>query len=104
MKIYDLNSLSTEKNHGIGTLPFHEEDTFKNRIIDLEKGASMPACDMTQNVIFMVLSGEITVHHNDQSHTLSMHQMFVSEPATLSMTTKEGARVLGIQIDPEDMN
>jgi hypothetical protein len=47
---------------------------------------------------FYVVKGEVLLKRNDESAILRENQVFISEPALLSMETTSGARLMGIQI------
>ena len=48
--------------------------------------------------MFCVVKGEVLLRKNDESSILRENQVFISEPALLSMETTEGARLMGVQI------
>ena len=58
----------------------------------------MPICEMASHVIFYVLNGEARVTVNSETVEIKEKQCFITEPATLSMTTEKGVRLMGIQI------
>ncbi len=98
MNVFDLNEMKTfpygqrEKN------VFYQAKEFKTRIIELPPGGEMPICEMTEHVIFYVLNGETRVTVNSETVDLKEKQCLIIEPATLSMTTEKGVRLMGIQI------
>ena len=77
---------------------FYITPEFKMRLISLGPGESMPKCDMASHVIFVGIEGEAEVDVGTNRFALSRGQCLVSEPATLSMRTIAGARLLGIQV------
>ena len=77
---------------------FHVTPEFKMRVISLGPGESMPKCDMASYVIFVGIEGEAEVDVGTDRVVISRGQCLVSEPATLSMRTNAGARLLGIQV------
>jgi len=77
---------------------FYEKPEFKLRTIDLASGQSMPRCDMMSHVVFVCVEGEVEVSVGVDKATISKGQCLVALPATISMQTKRGARLLGIQI------
>ena len=77
---------------------FYQTDEFKARIIELPPGGQMPNCEMTSHVIFYVLDGEVKVTVNSETEALSEKHCLISEPATISMITESGARLMGIQV------
>jgi len=80
---------------------FYETREFKMRIIDLAPGQGMPRCDMKSHVVFVCIEGEAEVSVGIHNVSISRGQGLVTEPATISMQTKAGARILGIQIHGE---
>ena len=81
---------------------FYETREFKMRLIDLAPGEAMPKCDMSSYVIFVGVEGEVVVDVGTNPIAVSKGQCLVSEPATLSMKTNTGARLLGIQVAKEN--
>jgi mannose-6-phosphate isomerase-like protein (cupin superfamily) len=59
---------------------------------------AMPTCEMKSHVIFYVLDGEIKVTVNSETVELKKKQCLITEPATISMETKNGVKLMGIQI------
>ena len=98
MKVFDLNKMTAfsygqrEKN------VFYQTNEFKTRIIELPPGGQMPTCEMASHVIFYVLNGEARVTVNSETVNLNEKQCLITEPATLSMKTENGVRLMGIQI------
>ncbi|MFC1935130.1 hypothetical protein ACFLXZ_02315, partial [Chloroflexota bacterium] len=64
-------------------------------------GGQMPICEMASHVIFYVLGGEARVTVNSETVELKEKQCLITEPATLSMTTETGVRLMGIQVPKE---
>ncbi len=98
MKIFDLMALEAEGYEGRNVNVFFENDSFKTRIIVLDAGGKIPECKMESYVMFYVVKGEVLLRKNDESSILRENQVFISEPALLSMETIEGARLMGVQI------
>ncbi|GAI85564.1 unnamed protein product, partial [marine sediment metagenome] len=73
-------------------------EEFKVRIIKLPAGGKMPNCEMPSYVIFYVIKGSVDVTVNQEKVTIKEGQCLISEPATLSMRSINGARIMGIQI------
>ncbi len=71
---------------------------FKIRVVALGPGEGMPECEMTSYVVFVCIEGEAEIRAGEDRVTLFVGQAAVSEPAILSMQSKTGARLLGIQI------
>jgi len=53
---------------------------------------------MRDHVIFYVLTGEAEVAVNAQISTLGERHCLITPPATFSMKTQRGVRIMGIQI------
>jgi len=96
--IFDINQMAAfaydqrEKN------VFYQTKEFKTRIIELPPGGEMPSCEMASYVIFYVLHGEARVTVNAETVGLKEKQCLITEPATISMKTESGTRLMGIQI------
>jgi len=58
----------------------------------------MPNCEMASYVIFYILNGEVRVTVNSETVELKEKQCLIIEPATLSMKTISGVRIIGVQI------
>lgn len=91
MEIFDLKEMEEKQ-------AFYKEEEFNARHIILSEGEKIPPCDMSTYVIFVVLHGEAEVTVDDESVTLSKGKCLITEPATLSMETKKGVKILGLQI------
>jgi len=98
VKVFDLNKMAAflyeqrEKN------VFYQTKEFKTRIIELPPGGQMPTCEMASHVIFYVINGEARVTVNSETVELKEKQCLITEPATISMKTESGVRLMGIQI------
>ena len=98
MKIFDLTNLAAEGYEKRNVNVFFQNDLFKTRIIVLEAGGKIPECQMDSFVMFYVVKGEVLVRKNDEFSVLRENQVFITEPALVSMETILGARLMGIQI------
>ncbi|KXB06365.1 hypothetical protein AKJ51_03795 [candidate division MSBL1 archaeon SCGC-AAA382A20] len=94
MKVFDLKEMEPEEKAEV----FYNADEFKARLIDLQAGGQIPTCEMNLYVLFYVIDGEVKVTVNGEEKKLDDGNCLVTEPATLSMKTEEGAEILGIQI------
>lgn len=90
-------------NTGKRTEVIHQASNFKIRIIELPPGGSIPPCEMASSVIFHVLAGAVNITSDGETAYVKEGQGIVSEPATISMSTKTGARLLGIQIEKAEV-
>jgi len=77
---------------------FYNVEEFKTRIIKLPADGNMPTCKMGSYVIFYVIEGTVDVTVNQEKATIKEGECLISEPAKLSMRTKEGVKIMGIQI------
>ena len=98
MKVFDLSEIAALPYEQRDKNVFYQTKEFKTRIIELPPGGQMPTCEMASHVIFFVLDGKARVTVNSESATLRENQCLITEPATLSMKTQSGVRLLGIQI------
>jgi quercetin dioxygenase-like cupin family protein len=96
--VFDLNDIHVH--------PFEERDknllfqseAFKVRLIKLEAGGEIPPCNMAMNVLFCILQGEGVIVVNEVSNQVKPHSLVITPPATISMKSERGMRILGIQI------
>jgi len=98
MKIFELDEMKVFSYEQREKNVFYQTKEFKTRIIELPPGGQMPVCEMESHVIFFVLNGEVKVTVNSESAELKEKQCLITEPATLSMKTIGGVRILGVQI------
>jgi len=98
MEIFDLINIEAKGYEKRAVNVFFQNDVFKTRVIVLEAGGKIPLCQMDTFVIFYVVKGEVVLRKNDESSTLKENQVFVTEPALLSMESASGARLMGVQI------
>ena len=99
MKIFDLIKMeafpSEEKEKNV----FYQTKEFKTRIIELPPQGEIPNCEMSSYVIFYVITGTVQVTVNSEKQNLKAGQCLITEPATLSMRTEDGVKIMGIQIE-----
>lgn len=98
MEIFDLMRLNAEGYENRSVNVFYQNDLFKTRVIVLEAGGKIPECRMDSFVLFYVVKGEVQLRKNEKTSLLSENQVFISEPALISMESPGGARLMGIQI------
>ncbi len=99
MKVYDLKAKPSHPYEERDKNVFYKAKEFKARIIELPANGAMPTCVMKSHVIFHVISGATIVSVNGESAILEEGQCLITEPATLSMKTTDGVRIMGIQIE-----
>ena len=98
MKVFDLIKMAAFPYEQREKNVFYQTKKFKTRIVELPPGGEMPICEMASHVIFYVLDGEVKVTVNSETAVLKEKQCLITEPATLSMRTQKGVRLMGIQI------
>lgn len=98
MQVFDLLGLEGFPHEQREKNVFYQAPGFKARIIELEPGGGMPVCQMAHIVVFVVLKGQVTVTVDSGSAVLTEGQCLVTDPATISMHSEDGARLVGIQI------
>ena len=102
MEIFDLLKLSAQGYENRNVNVFFQNELFKTRVIALDPGGNSPECKMESFVLFYVVSGEVLLGRNGESSTLREGQVFISEPALISMTSVSGARLMGVQIGTQN--
>ena len=98
MRIFDLRAMTPHPYDEREKNVFCQTPQFKARIIELPAKGSMPTCEMASHVLFYIVQGEAEVKVNQEVATIKQGQCLISEPATLSMKTEDGVKILGIQI------
>jgi quercetin dioxygenase-like cupin family protein len=98
MEIFDLNDTLVHPFEERDRNVIFQHETFKVRLIQLKAGGHIPPCAMAMNVIFCVLHGKGIITVNEKANEVRLHSLIVAPPATISMMSDEGMRVLGIQI------
>ena len=102
MEIFDLLDLKAKSYENRNVNVFYQNDLFKARVIALEPGGQIPECKMESYVMFYVVRGEVQLIKNGESSPLREGQVFISEPALISMESVNGARLMGVQIKTRD--
>ena len=98
MRTFDVRAMESHSYDKREKNVFYQTPQFKARIIELPARGGMPTCEMASHVLFYVIQGEAEVQVNQESAILKDGQCLITEPATLSMKTDNGVRILGIQI------
>ncbi len=101
MQTFDIMTMVSHSYDERGKNVFYQTPQFKARIIELPAGGGMPTCEMASHVLLYVIQGEVKVQVNEEVADLREGQCLATEPATLSMKTKSGVRILGVQIAPQ---
>jgi mannose-6-phosphate isomerase-like protein (cupin superfamily) len=99
MKVFDLRTMEAQPYAQRDKNVFYRVEGFKARIIELPPGGEMPLCEMASHVIFYVVKGSAEVTVNEKMETIEEGQCLITEPATLSMKTKNGVKIMGIQVE-----
>lgn len=98
MEIFDLADMNAESYENRNVNVFFQNELFKARVIVLEAGGKIPQCQMDSFVMFYVVKGEVVLRKNSESSILRENQVFITEPALVSIESTNGARLMGIQI------
>ena len=98
MKIFDMMDLEAEGYEKRMVNVFFQNEMFKTRVIVLEENGKIPECQMDSYVLFYVVKGEVTIKKNNEVALLKENQVFITEPAQISMESITGARLMGVQI------
>ena len=98
MQIFNLDSLKTFPYDERDKNVFFKVEEFKTRIIRLLPGENIPECEMASYVIFIVLEGEVEITVNTDKANLVKNQCLIIEPSIISMQSKNGVKIIGIQI------
>ncbi|MBS3815560.1 MAG: hypothetical protein KGY45_03235 [Hadesarchaea archaeon] len=100
MQVFDLKKIEPEEKAQV----LYKVGEFNARIINLPTNGQIPPCEMDSYVFFYVINGEIEVSVDGETETLDEQKFLITEPATLSMKTDNGAKILGIQIAENNNN
>jgi len=98
MKIFDLKAMESYSYEEREKNVFYKVKEFKARIIELPSGGEIPTCEMTSYVIFYVIEGAAEVSVNQEKANIKEGQCLITNPATLSMRTDDGVKIMGIQV------
>lgn len=98
MQVFDLKAMVSNPYEERDKNIFYKAKEFKARIIELPPGGEMPTCEMISYVIFYVIEGEAEVNVNQEKTNIKEGQCLITNPATLSMRTKDGVKIMGIQV------
>lgn len=98
MKIFDFNKLESFPYEQREKNVFYKSSGFKMRIIELPEGGKMSKCEMDSFVIFYITQGAAHITVNEQTVKVCYGQVLVTEPAVLSIKTRSGAKIMGIQV------
>jgi len=100
MNTFDINDMEAHGYEQRSKNVFHQTPEFKMRVVDLAPAGSIPLCEMASHVVFVCVHGEALVTVDGEEVSLTPAKGLVTEPATVSMRSDVGAKLLGIQIVP----
>ena len=105
MQVFDLKkiaaSLEGAPKAGKNTLVLYETKEFKLRVVSLPAGGEIPTCEMSSYVVFYVVSGSAEATINQERRQIKEGECLITAPpATLSLKTKGGVKIIGFQIMP----
>jgi len=98
MQVFDLKAMKAYPYEERDKNVFYKAEEFKARIIELPAGGEMPTCEMASYVIFYVIEGAAEVRVDQEKVYIIEGQCLITEPATLSMRTNDGVKIMGIQV------
>lgn len=98
MRVVDLKAMVSDPNKEREMNIIFNVEEFKVRNIRLPADGKIPDCEMPSYVIFYVIEGSVDVTVDRERTTLNEGQCLISDPATISMSSKDGAKIMGIQI------
>ncbi len=96
MQIFNLKTMQVSPPEEKGKNVFYKSDTLKARLTELPAGGEISECQMETKVLFYVIKGEALVTVNKEEALIKEGQCLITPPATVSMKTDAGVRVLGI--------
>ena len=99
MQVFDVKGMVAYPYEERDRNVFYTAKEFKARIIELPPGGEIPTCEMGSYVIFYVVEGMAEVRVNQEKVTIEEGQCLITEPATLSMRTNDGVKIMGIPVE-----
>ncbi|MCR4438724.1 MAG: hypothetical protein QHJ34_12125 [bacterium] len=93
MMVFDLNTLKAYPYKERDKNVFFRAPEFKARIIELPAGG-----EMQSYVVFLVIRGSAEAMVNQEETQLEAGQCLSTGPATLSLKSDGGVRILGLQV------
>lgn len=98
IQVFDVKSMKAHPYEKRDMNVFYKAKEFKVRIIELPAGGEMPTCEMASYVLFYVIEGTAEVMVDQEKMNIKEGQCFITEPATLSMQTDNGVKIMGVQV------
>ena len=98
MKLLPLHDEPIFNERGFSPSVLLHQDRMKVRRIALRKGARIPSCEMSEDVVFVVLTGRVCFHSGDEDLLVSAPgAVFIPGGAiTRSMDAREPSVVLAV--------
>ena len=98
MQIFNLAEMPTFPYEERDKNVFYSTKEFKVRIIKLLSNEEIPKCEMDSFVIYYVLEGKAELSVNEDKSIIEAGMCIIIDPATFSLKTKDGVKIMGIQI------
>ncbi len=98
MRVFNLKKMKVYPYEERDKNVFYKAEEFKVRIIELPPDGKMPVCEMDSYVIFNIIKGSAEIMVNDEKAYIKEGESIITKPATISMKTEEGVKIMGIQI------
>ena len=99
MEVFDFNKIKAHPYAERDKNILYSEGNFKVRIIKLPPKGNMPQCEMKSSIIFFVIEGSAQVTIDKEQKTVKEGQCLISKPATLSIMTQSGVKIMAVQIE-----
>jgi quercetin dioxygenase-like cupin family protein len=99
MQVFDLKEMKSFAYEERDKNVFYKTEEFKVRFIEIPPGGKMPSCEMASYVIFNIIEGSVEVQVNQKNTAIKEGQCLITAPATMSMKTEDGVKIMGIQIE-----
>ncbi len=98
-QVFDIKTMASYPYEERDKNVFYKTKEFKTRLVELPPGGEIPICEMASYVIFFVVNGVAEVRVNQEIVTIEEGQCLIAEPATLSMKTENGVKIMATQIE-----
>lgn len=98
-QVFDIKTMASYPYEERDKNVFYKTKEFKTRLVELPPGGEIPICEMASYVIFFVVTGVAEVRVNQEIVTIEEGQCLIAEPATLSMKTENGVKIMATQIE-----
>ncbi len=98
-QVFDIKTMASYPYEERDKNVFYKTKEFKTRLVELLPGGEIPICEMASYVIFFVVTGVAEVRINQEIVIIEEGQCLIAEPATLSMKTENGVKIMATQIE-----